>query len=442
MSQIIRAIFISPSRAGISWNVPGSGIATISDSSIALNPVIDEPSKPIPSSRASSTSLGVTAKLFRCPSMSVNQSSRKSTFSSCSRFSASRLASGSLIALALLSTCAMPKPPLKTRKPQAPAAPEAASPTDGGSLHGSTHNDPCGLFPVAELFVDPPHGLIPLLRVRDEPAVAAAGGPCELRLLQGNRDASAAVAADDPRQPVIEHPGLRGTFRERRVSDEALAVERAEDDRSAELFLRPLVVGRRRHRLRRRHVGPALDRDGVHGLVVFCRHLPDLDSVERRCRSLVAELPHQLDVTLDLQKASVRGPAPRARILLGDSPPDPARSELDCMGAAGLVDGAPDSLSAPFRQHADDKVSPLGRIPTAGEAGADDPTVLLGDEIQPPGLLRQPLLRLGDRNRIGRRDGVPHLCVAGEVGFGLGPADLHQPARAAARRPSSGSLPP
>ena len=37
----------------------------MSDSSIALNPVIDEPSKPIPSFSAPSISLGVTAKLFR-----------------------------------------------------------------------------------------------------------------------------------------------------------------------------------------------------------------------------------------------------------------------------------------------------------------------------------------------------------------------------------------
>ena len=45
----------------------------MSDSSIALKPVIDEPSKPIPSSSAPSSSLGVIAKLFRCPSRSVNQ---------------------------------------------------------------------------------------------------------------------------------------------------------------------------------------------------------------------------------------------------------------------------------------------------------------------------------------------------------------------------------
>ncbi len=36
----------------MSWKVVGSGIATMSDSSMALKPVIDEPSKPIPSSSA------------------------------------------------------------------------------------------------------------------------------------------------------------------------------------------------------------------------------------------------------------------------------------------------------------------------------------------------------------------------------------------------------
>ena len=75
-SQIMRPTFASPSREGISRNVAGSGIATMSDSSIALKPVTDEPSKPMPSSSAPSTSSSVIAKLFRCPSMSVNHSSR------------------------------------------------------------------------------------------------------------------------------------------------------------------------------------------------------------------------------------------------------------------------------------------------------------------------------------------------------------------------------
>ena len=48
----------------------------MSDSSIALKPVTDEPSKPMPSFSAPSTSPSVIAKLLRCPSMSVNQSRR------------------------------------------------------------------------------------------------------------------------------------------------------------------------------------------------------------------------------------------------------------------------------------------------------------------------------------------------------------------------------
>src|SRR5205807_237548 len=79
MSQIIRAPLVSPCFHGISWKVSGSGIATMSDSSIALKPVIEEPSNPIPSSSASSTSLGVIAKLLRWPSRSENQSKTNST---------------------------------------------------------------------------------------------------------------------------------------------------------------------------------------------------------------------------------------------------------------------------------------------------------------------------------------------------------------------------
>jgi hypothetical protein len=107
MSQIIRQALVSPGRHGITWNVTGSGIATMSDSSIALKPVIDEPSNPIPSSSASSSSLGVIAKLFRWPSMSVNQRRMNSTPSSRTRSSTRRRSSTLLVALVLLSTCAI-----------------------------------------------------------------------------------------------------------------------------------------------------------------------------------------------------------------------------------------------------------------------------------------------------------------------------------------------
>ena len=63
----------SSTGRGMTWNVAGSGMATMSDSSIALKPVIEEPSKPIPSSSAPSISDGVTANDLRWPSRSVNQ---------------------------------------------------------------------------------------------------------------------------------------------------------------------------------------------------------------------------------------------------------------------------------------------------------------------------------------------------------------------------------
>src|SRR3954447_3714840 len=96
---------VTPS--GSTRNVAGSGIATMSDSSIALKPVIDEPSKPMPSSSAPSTSPVVIEKLLRCPSRSVNQRSTSSIPSSFICFSALFRAPGSDVARFLLSTCAI-----------------------------------------------------------------------------------------------------------------------------------------------------------------------------------------------------------------------------------------------------------------------------------------------------------------------------------------------
>jgi hypothetical protein len=54
------------------WNVEGSGRATMSDSWIRENPSMEEPSNPIPSVNAVSSSDGVMAKDFRNPRTSVN----------------------------------------------------------------------------------------------------------------------------------------------------------------------------------------------------------------------------------------------------------------------------------------------------------------------------------------------------------------------------------
>src|SRR5919197_3162306 len=75
MSAYIRATPppSSAGRHGSSENVVASGIAIMSDSSIALKPVIEDPSKPMPPSNASSRSAALIANDFSWPRMSVNQ---------------------------------------------------------------------------------------------------------------------------------------------------------------------------------------------------------------------------------------------------------------------------------------------------------------------------------------------------------------------------------
>src|SRR5438094_2011269 len=63
----------SSGRQGSTANVVGSGMAIMSDSSIALKPVIEEPSKPMPPSKASSSSAALMENDFSWPRMSVNQ---------------------------------------------------------------------------------------------------------------------------------------------------------------------------------------------------------------------------------------------------------------------------------------------------------------------------------------------------------------------------------
>jgi hypothetical protein len=65
MSQNIRATPCSIGRQGSVENVVGSGTAIMSDSSIGLKPVIEEPSKPIPPSNASASSVALIENDFR-----------------------------------------------------------------------------------------------------------------------------------------------------------------------------------------------------------------------------------------------------------------------------------------------------------------------------------------------------------------------------------------
>ena len=74
MSQNMRATPWDSPRHGSTWNVPGSGMASMSASCTRAKPSIAEPSKPIPSLNALSSSAGAIATDFRYPSTSVNHS--------------------------------------------------------------------------------------------------------------------------------------------------------------------------------------------------------------------------------------------------------------------------------------------------------------------------------------------------------------------------------
>ena len=74
MSQNMRAVASSEPRDGMSWNVSGSGWATMSSSAMRLKPSMDDPSKTMPFSNAASSSAGEIANDFSCPATSVNQS--------------------------------------------------------------------------------------------------------------------------------------------------------------------------------------------------------------------------------------------------------------------------------------------------------------------------------------------------------------------------------
>ncbi len=73
----MRATPCSSGRQGSTANVVGSGMAIMSDSSIALKPVIEEPSKPMPPSKASSSSSLPIENDLSWPRMSVNQKRMK-----------------------------------------------------------------------------------------------------------------------------------------------------------------------------------------------------------------------------------------------------------------------------------------------------------------------------------------------------------------------------
>src|SRR5215207_4100322 len=81
-------------------------------------------------------------------------------------------------------------------------------------------------LPVAESLVDPPHRLVPDLGPRHDLADAVRGCPRELALLQGSREAAAAPATVDDRQPVLGAGRIVGPGKQTRVSDDDPVLER------------------------------------------------------------------------------------------------------------------------------------------------------------------------------------------------------------------------
>ncbi len=67
MSQNIRAVPWVSARQGSTWKVDGSGRASMSASYTRAKPSIAEPSNPMPSAKAASSSAGATATDLRKP---------------------------------------------------------------------------------------------------------------------------------------------------------------------------------------------------------------------------------------------------------------------------------------------------------------------------------------------------------------------------------------
>ena len=184
-SQIIRATFVSPSFQGIGVNVSGSGIATMSDSSIALKPVIDEPSKPIPSSSAASDLARGDREALQVP-LDVGEPEQQEldplVLDPLQHLLARlRIARRSRLALDLRH----PRPPFKNTKAPDASAPEAPSPHErsesSGRGSGAHIVRLTAAVLVAESLVQPPHALVAALRPGDHLADAVRPRPTRAR---------------------------------------------------------------------------------------------------------------------------------------------------------------------------------------------------------------------------------------------------------------------
>src|SRR4051794_19978036 len=170
MSQNIRATPCSSGRQGSTAKVEGSGIAIMSDSSMALNPVIEEPSKPMPPSKASSSSSRWTENDLSWPRTSVNHRRMKRS----SRSSTMAWTSSAVLGMSAMrrqATCRHSQPALRPRLEFGDGGPQLLA-------HG---RQPVPRAPLLGLALDEAPGL-ELLHPLGEEAVGELGdGGADLR---------------------------------------------------------------------------------------------------------------------------------------------------------------------------------------------------------------------------------------------------------------------
>src|SRR5215208_2790285 len=189
-------------RHGRTANVLGSGMAIMSDSSIALKPVIEEPSNPIPPSKASSSSCAWIEKLFSWPKMSVNQRRTKRM----SRSSTNALMSAAVCGCSLMARRLQPR--------VGPALERADRRLERLALHGEDVLDPDrGVVDHAAL--DDALGLQLLHPLRQQPVREIGNEPFELG------EAGGAIHQDEedrPRPPLAHQLDGVVVFRAARLT--------------------------------------------------------------------------------------------------------------------------------------------------------------------------------------------------------------------------------
>src|SRR5438105_191193 len=176
------------------------------------------------SSSAPSSSEGVIAKLFRCPSMSVNQKRTYSTPSFFASSSTALRAFGSDVARSLLSIIAMVVSLLVAGRPTL------------STEQWTGHMHPFEARLVAQLPVHAQHWRVAEVVLRAQVPPARRAGGRRLMPLERESDPASACGARDPRHPVLR--GVGGVAAEQGVADGVPILERDERE-VAEHELRP-----------------------------------------------------------------------------------------------------------------------------------------------------------------------------------------------------------